>query len=167
MGFYFKMIDDNTYCITGYQGKDSHVELPTNICVTVLNDDLFKGHQEIVSVNLPDTVTQIGGFVFDGCTGLKQITLPPNLQGMWQYAFTRTSLESITIPGSVKAIIPFTFYQSKALKAVYFNEGTQDISAWAFKECTALTDVYLSSTLVNISDKAFEGCGPITFHPVK
>jgi len=162
--FYNKMVPGDTYCLTGYKGSETHVKLPTEYTVTILNDSLFKGHTEIESVEIPDTVTQIGGFVFDGCSSLKSLKLPPNLADLWQYALTRTSIEEIEIPGSVKAIIPFTFNQSKDLKKVVFNEGTLEINAWAFKDCTSLTDVYLSSTLTKISDKAFEGCGEITFH---
>ena len=41
--------------------------------VSVLMDDIFKNHTEIEKVILPDTLTDIGGFVFDGCTSLKHI----------------------------------------------------------------------------------------------
>lgn len=164
MGFYSKMVPDGTYCINGYEGKASHIEFPKNIVITILHDDLFKGHTEIESVNIPESVTEIGGFVFDGCTGLKTLNLPPNLQSMWQYALTRTAIEEIEIPGSLRSIVPFTFYRSNLLRKVIINEGTENISAWAFKDCTALTDVYLPPSLTEISDKAFEGCGKITFH---
>lgn len=164
MGFYNKMVPDGTYCLTGYNGNDTHIDFPSNIAVSILGDFLFKGHTEIETVSIPDTVTQLGGFVFDGCSNLKSIILPPNLVDMWQYALTRTSIEEIEIPGSVHRIIPFTFNQSKELKKVVFNEGTKRIDSWAFKECTSLTDVYLPTSLTEISDKAFEGCGEITFH---
>lgn len=164
MGFYYKMVPGDTYCVTGYSGNDKHVEFPDNITITILNDGIFKGHTELESVVIPDTVTQIGGFVFDGCTGLKSLTLPPNLKDMWQYAFTRTSIEEIEIPGSVRRIIPFTFNASKDLKKVIINEGTIEISAWAFKDCTALTDMYLPKSMEIIHEKAFEGCGDIQFH---
>jgi len=164
MGFYYKMVPDGTYCITGYKGNDKHVEFPDNLTVTIINDHVFKGHSEIESIDLPNTITQLGGFVFDGCNNLRSLKLSSNLVDMWQYAMTRTSIEKIEIPGSVKAIIPFTFNQSHQLKEVIINEGTHRIDAWAFKDCPMLTDVYLPSDLVEISDKAFEGCGQITFH---
>jgi len=164
MSFYYKQVPDDTYCITGYTGKEKHIEFPSNITITILNDSIFKGHTQIESVIIPDTVTQIGGFVFDGCSNLKSITLPPNLKDMWQYAFTRTSIEEIEIPGTVRRIIPFTFNASKALKKVVINEGTIEISAWAFKDCTGLTDVYLPASMEEVHENAFEGCGQITFH---
>lgn len=161
MGFYYKDVPDGTYCLTGYEGNDTHVAFPKNIVISILNDKLFKGHTEIESVDIPETVTQIGGFVFDGCTNLKSIKLPPNLIDMWQYALTRMSIETIEIPGSLKAIIPFVFNQCNSLKTVVIHEGCRQIDAWAFKDCTALSDVYIPASLTQISDKAFEGCGDV------
>lgn len=164
MSYLYKMVPDGTYCLTKYTGNDKHVELPDKITVSIMNDKLFKGHTEIETINIPDSVTQIGGWVFDGCTNLKFIKLPPNLSDMWQYALTRINVEEIEIPGSMHKIIPFTFSESKSLKKVIFNEGTLSIGAWAFKDCTSLTDIYLPASLTEINDKAFEGCGEITLH---
>jgi hypothetical protein len=164
MSFSYRIIEDYTNCITAYRGQDNEVVIPDNLNATVLYDDLFKGHTEITSVKIPDSITQIGGFVFDGCVNLRSINLPPNLIDMWQYALTRCGIESITIPGSVRTVIPFTFYQCKALKSVTLNEGTQKICARAFKDCTALSVVYLPKSLTDIHDLAFEGCSNLTFH---
>ena len=164
MAFSYRIIEDYTHCITAYQGHDQEVVIPDNLGATVLYDDLFKGHTEITSVKIPDSITQIGGFVFDGCFNLKEINLPPNLVDMWQYALTRCGIETISIPGSVRTVIPFTFYQCKALKSVTFHEGTQKICARAFKECTELRDVYLPKSLRDIHDLAFEGCSNLSFH---
>lgn len=166
MDFYYMMVPDGTYCINKYTGISKHVEFPSNITVSIMNDSLFKNHTEIESVSIPSTVTQIGGFVFDGCTNLKSVKLPPNLKDMWQYAMARTSIEEIEIPGTINRVIPFTFYNSRALKKVVFNEGTQSIDAWAFKDCTSLRDVHLPASLDKINENAFDGCGEITFHIV-
>lgn len=164
MDFYYRMIDEGTFCITSYNGRTEHVVIPDNINATVLYDDLFKGHTEITSVKIPDTITDIGGFVFDGCTNIREMILPPNLINMWQYAMTRCGIKSITIPGSVNSIVPFTFNQCKNLKTVVFCEGTTKICSWAFKDCTALLDVYLPKSLTDISSLAFTGCEQVTLH---
>lgn len=164
MNFYWKEVPDHTYCITSYKGNDKHVEFPGHIEITILSDNLFKGNTTLESIVIPDTVTQIGGFMFDGCTNLKSVKLPPNLEDMWHYAFVRTSIEEIEVPGTVRTICPFTFYDSKNLKKVVLNEGTKRIKGSAFKDCTALTDVYLPSTIESIHEDAFLGCSDITFH---
>ena len=164
MEFYYRLFDDNSFCITSYKGDEKHVVIPNNLNFSILYDDLFKGHSEIVSVSIPDTVTNIGGFVFDGCINLKEIKLPPKLINLWQYAFTRCGIESITIPGSVPSIVPFTFNQCMNLREVYLNEGTTNICAWAFKDCTSLKNVYLPKSLTEINKKAFEGCEDTTIN---
>lgn len=163
MDFSYRMFDNGSFCITSYRGNSQQVTIPDNINTTILFDDLFKGHTELTSVKIPDTITDIGGFVFDGCINLKELALPPSLINMWQYALTRCGIESITIPGSVKSIVPFTFYQCKNLETVVLQEGTTRLCAWAFKDCTALKEVYLPTSLTDISKDAFEGCGTITF----
>ena len=95
--FWFKHADNETYMVQAYRGDDSCVVVSSSYYganVSVLMDDIFKGHQEIREVRLPDTLTDIGGFVFDGCTGLKKITLPKSLKTFWQYAFVRSAFIS-------------------------------------------------------------------------
>ena len=164
MDFFYKEVPGGTYCITAYTGNDKHVEFPSNINISILSDDIFKGNTSLESIVIPDTVKQFGGFMFDGCINLKSIKLPEGIEDIWQYAFVRTSIEEIEIPGSVKSIVPYTFFDSKALKKVIINEGTSKIYGSAFKGCTALTDVYLPSTIESIHEDAFIGCGDIRFH---
>jgi hypothetical protein len=158
------MVADGSYCLTHYEGKDAEVKFPENIKVGILGDKLFKNHIEIEKIKIPDTVTQIGGWVFDGCDNLKSIKLPPNLEDMWQYALTRIAVEDIEIPGSVHQIVPFTFNECHNLKKVIINEGTKIIGAWAFKNCESLEDVYLPTTIESIHENTFEGCPKVTLH---
>lgn len=157
MGFMYKGLADESFCLTGYEGNKKEVIFPENITITILGDKLFKNHKEIEHIEIPDSVTQIGGWVFDGCDNLKAIKLPPNLTDMWQYAMTRSAIEEIDIPGSLRNIIPFTFNECKNLKKVIINEGTTTISAWAFKNCVNLEEVYVPASTV-IHDNAFEAC---------
>lgn len=164
MDFYYKEVPGGNYCITQYVGKDKHVEFPSNINITILHDDIFKGNTTIESIVIPESVTQIGGFMFDGATNLKSIKLPKHLEDMWQYAFTRTQIEEIEIPGTVKSIVPYTFFDSRKLRKVIINEGTTKILGSAFKNCTGLRDVYLPSSIEHIHEDAFIGCHDIVFH---
>ncbi len=64
--FIFRMLDDGTFGAAGYSGDETSVHIPevyNGQPVTMLLDDLFKGHAEIEQVIIPDTVTDIGGFV--------------------------------------------------------------------------------------------------------
>lgn len=156
--FFYKLIEDGTYAITGYRGDEEEVTIP-DICgkTTVISDDIFKGHKELQKVHFPAGVTNIGGFFLDGCENVKEISLPPNLENLWQYAFVRSSLEQIDIPGTVKEIIPFVFKDCKQLREVTIHPGTREICAYAFQGCTSLEKIILPTDTV-ISPNAFDGC---------
>ncbi len=80
--FTYKLFDDGTYIAASYEGDEENVEIPAYYLekpVTILYDGLFKGHSEIRSVKIPETVTDIGGFVFDGCDQLKELELPDSV----------------------------------------------------------------------------------------
>jgi len=162
--FYLRMIENGTNCVTNCVGKGDTALIPENKNITVLYDDLFKGRTDLIHVHIPDSVIEIGGFVFDSCSNLKEIVLPPHLENMWQYAMTRCGIEEIDIPGSVTSIIPYTFNKCENLTTVTLNEGTKYISAWEFKDCSNLRDVYLPDSIEKISELAFEGCDNVIFH---
>lgn len=83
--FFYKMIEDGTYCVMRYYGDEPNVVIPDHPETTMLFDKLFAGHKEINSVHIPDAVTDLGEFVFDGCENLRHIELPPNLNCLWGY----------------------------------------------------------------------------------
>ncbi len=158
--FLFKYIEDDTYCLSNYMGDEARVEIPATYCgrpVSTLYDDLFKHHTEINEVIIPEGVTTIGGFVFDGATGIRHIELPKSLTYLWQYAFVRSSIEEIVIPGNCRDVIPFTFQDCKQLKRVICEPGVRRIFGYAFKDCTALEEVIMPES-TEIDPKAFLGC---------
>lgn len=158
--YFYKQVEDGTWCIAAYAGDESEVVIPgeyQGMPVTILYDDLFKGHEEITSVRIPDSVTDIGGFVFDGCTHLTHVTLPASLENMWQYAFARSGIEEVTLPEKVRQIVPFTFKDCKNLRKVVCNSGLREIGAWAFDGCDRLAELmHEPGVKIKISPLAFE-----------
>ncbi|MBE6122233.1 MAG: leucine-rich repeat domain-containing protein [Erysipelotrichaceae bacterium] len=145
--FYFKYAVNDTYMAVFYQGDEQHVTVPSSYYgkpVSILYDNLFQSHAEIVSVTLPDTLSDIGGFVFDGCTGLKEIVLPDHITVLWQYAFVRSSFTSLHLPQDLKSLYPYTFKDCRDLEVLYCNASLKEISRTAFSGCTALKEIHLS-----------------------
>ncbi len=156
--FYFKLLETDSFAVMGYRGNEKDVIIPDIYWgrpVTIIGDDIFKGHKEITSVHIPETVTDIGGFVFDGCEELRHVRLPSGLRNMWQYAFVRSGIEEIVLPAGVKTIVPFTFKDCRKLRKVVCNDDLEEICAWAFGGCDRLEEV-IHGPAVRISDKAFE-----------
>ena len=73
------MVDDGTYCITGYEGDESEVVVPTDRVFTILSDKIFRGHSEITSIQIPDTVTEIGDYAFADCETLLDVSIPDSV----------------------------------------------------------------------------------------
>ncbi len=156
--FIYKMIEDGTYCVMSYQGDEAEVVIPDDRDVTILYDDLFKGHTEITSVHIPDTVTDMGEFLFDGCTGLRQLRLPARLTTLWGLTFVRSSIEEIVLPDGVESIPPFAFKDCKDLKKVVCGSGLKRIHAWAFGGCGQLKEV-VHGPHVEVSPEAYRSKG--------
>ena len=130
--FRFRYNVNDTYMVTGYKGDEPVVSVPDTfygLPVTMLYDDLFKHHTEIREIHLPQTLTDIGGFVFDGCTSLDHIGIPDSVSVIWQYAFVRSSIREIILPASLKSVYPFTFMDCRELTEVTCGPDLKEISA--------------------------------------
>ncbi len=155
--FSYQIIENGTYCVTGYQGDEAHVVVPERVNgapVTVLFDKLFRGHPEIETIKIPDTVTDLGEFVFDGCEKLRHIDLPSGLICLWGNTFARCGIEEIVLPDTLAVLPPFAFKECKNLRKVVCGTGMKKIHAWAFGGCEKLTEV-VHDPSVEISSEAF------------
>ena len=156
--FIYKLVEDNTYCIMAYSGDEANVIIPDTyggLPVTILFDKLFMNHPEITSVRIPDTVTDMGEFVFDGCVNLRHIELPSQLTSLWGYTFVRSGIEEIILPDKLKTLPPFAFKDCKNLKKVVCGSGMREICSWVFGGCDSLVEL-IHGPNVKISPKAFE-----------
>lgn len=77
-------------------------------------------------------VTTLGASCFEGCSGLKSITIPSSVTSLGDYCFKGCSgLKSITIPSSVTSLGGSCFYDCQNLETVYF-EGKYCKSNYAY-----------------------------------
>ena len=59
----------------------------------------------LVSVTLPETVTELGAYAFDDCSNLAQINIPDGMVEIGEYAFWNCdSLSHVTLPDSVQTL---------------------------------------------------------------
>lgn len=156
--FMFSPTGDGTYSVSGYKGNEKNVVIPDSYgsgVITVIDDKLFAGHKEIELVHIPDTVTNIGEFVFDGCENLHHIDLPSQLECLWGYTFVRCGIEEITLPDKLVTLPPFAFKDCKNLRKVVCGKGLKKVYSWVFSGCDKLTE-FIHCDNVEVSPKAFE-----------
>ena len=153
----YKLVDDGTFCVSGYTGDEAVVEVPAQVDgvpVTVIADGAFQGHPEITELRLPDCVTDLGEFILDGCENLKPLKLPAKLERLWGYTFVRSGLEELVLPAGVESIPPFCFKDCKQLRRLVCGDGLKKIHAWAFGGCEKL-DELVCGHQVQIHPQAF------------
>ena len=157
--FTFQMnYDEQSYTVMGYKGDEVNIRIPETFGgkpVTILYDKLFAGHKEVCSIYTPDSVTDFGEFLFDGCENLVYLRIPSSLRFLWGYSFVRCGLEEIVLPDGVSTISPYAFKDCRKLRKVVCGSGMKKIHSWAFGGCDQLNEVVCKDD-VDISPDAFE-----------
>ena len=124
---------DGVNYLTGYTGKDEHLELPFTVNGEkyIISDYTFYKKDFIKSVKISDFTTQIGNYAFYDCVNLEEVIIKESslLETIKPYAFNNCkSLEYFVIPKKVTDLDDDMFSNCKNVKVVYnlasFNEST-------------------------------------------
>ena len=105
----------------------------------IIGENAFAGCSSLVTVEIPDSITNIETWAFCGCTGLTSITIPDKVTQIEDFLFFYCdSLKDITIPDSVTSIGLYAFYQCESLSNVTIPASVINIGDGAFYYCTSL-----------------------------
>ena len=108
---------------------------------------VFIGCDNLTSVKIPNSVTEIGANTFFECRSLTNVDIPDSVVSMQIGVFTLCeSLKSVKLPKGISSIQPSTFFECTNLKSVYIPAGVKSIFNTAFDGCANLTDVYYGGT---------------------
>lgn len=156
---------DDAFIITSVSPCKGDIEVPAQfmhggskvVRVVEVQAGCFKGQKELVSISIPNGV-KIQPHAFDGCTALKTVNLPADLESIPDYAFAGCiSLANINIPRSVKTIGHAAFMGS-GLKSISIPNSVTEIQSSAFSGCMELADVTLPESLTELGGGVFSGC---------
>ena len=130
--------------------------------VTRIGDYVFDGCSGLTSVTIPNSVTSIGEMVFRNCSGLTSVTIPNSVTSIGSSAFSGCSgLTSITIPNSVTSIGDYAFCECTGMTSVTIGNGVESIGGSVFKDCSSLTSVTIGNAVTSIGNYAFKGCAAL------
>lgn len=90
---------------------------------------------------IPDGVTSIGGYVFNGCGDLTSVTIPNSVTSIQEWAFSLCGITSVTIPSSVTSIGERAFSSCK-ITSITIPDSVTSIGGSAFYSCDNLTAFY-------------------------
>ena len=127
--------------------------------VTTIADYVFNGCLSLTNVSLPDGLTQIGAYAFGACKSLTDITLPASLIKIGIYGFSGcTSLTSIEVPDTVTEIGEAAFNRCEALTSAVLPNRLQMLAEDLFAWCSKLTSITIPDSVTTIGSYAFGKC---------
>ena len=157
------IIKNSTATVSGVYSTDviQMLTIPAEVQgykVTTIGSHAFEYNESVRAITLPDSINRILPYAFFECGpwGLTSINLPPSLQVIGKYAFARSHISSISIPGSVQTIEESAFDTCSDLEQLTLNEGIITIGNTAFYKCDSLTNIVIPDSVRQILYAAFK-----------
>ena len=141
----------------------------------VVGNSWFTGCYNLIELNLPDTLSEIGVNAFNGCTSLTSITLPAACTKVASTAFTDcTALTGIEVDpdnrtirsvdgvlykltdGEIKELILYP--TAKPAAEFVVPEKVTTLGASIFKGNTSLRKVTIAGDVMELGSSLFSGC---------
>jgi len=108
--------------------------------VTIIGSKAFNNNKTLVSVTIPDSVTEIEDGSWRNYTG----------------AFYGSSISSVTFSKNLKRIGDCAFLNCQNLPSINIPNSVTEIGERAFQGCENLSSVSISSSIIEIERYAFE-----------
>ena len=138
--------------------KDNKVYDSRNNCNAIIDtetNELMQGCQNTI---IPNTVTRVGYYSFEGMTGLKSIDIPNSVTSIGTGAFDSSGLTTLTIPNSVIYIDNSIVSGCANLKSITLSESLKYIPEGTFLGCHALESITIPASVESIEWDAFFDC---------
>ena len=178
----YKILDDGTAAITNYTGTGVIIKIPatidgynvTQIC------SAFCFNEDIISVIIPEGVTFIDNYAFNGCSKLASVKIPSTVTEIEGGAFEdtlwlankraadplvtvnnilidgQTAAGAVEIPDTVKSISREAFSDNTEITSVKLPSGLTELPHLCFANCTNLSEVTFPSTLKTFGYDVFK-----------
>ena len=144
-------INDDGIRITKYIGKNTEVKIPD--CVTSIGNYAFEGCTGLTSVTINNGVKSIGYDAFYGCTGLTSIYYTGGLAG-WC---------GINVYGKIVSDTRALYIGGKKVEGdLIIPDNVKSIGYGAFNGFSGLSSITIGNSVTSIGDRAFYNCTGLT-----
>ena len=159
--------EKNEVSIASYAYSDYDIDIPSHTeyngtvyTVTAIAKNCFYSNRKsLMSVKIPETVTEIGDGAFKSCSSLTSITLPQSLVSIGKETFRScSSLTSITLPQSLVSIGNSAFESCSSLTSITLPQSLVSIGSSAFSSCRSLISIVIPKGVSSIGQRAFSYC---------
>ena len=135
----------------------------------------FYNCPDLISVDIPKSVTTIGSQAFDGCDKLEGINVNPQNGNYYakngilynklqtELIFcTRSFTGKFTVSNDITKIHEFAFNNCQKITEVVLPNGLKEIGNGAFMNCTAMTKINIPTSLTALGNNAFRNASSLT-----
>ena len=163
-GFLYTILSDGNAMITGYNGSQTSITLPSSINGhTVTSIGSYSAFaDQVTSITIPDTVTTIESSAFEDLTNLSAIVIPDSVTTIGMNAFVGTAWFDSQPDGVVYAGRIACDFIGEVPEILSIKEGTVSICDYAFDSLSDIKSLSLPNTLKTIGWCAFEHCEDLT-----
>lgn len=124
---------------------------------------VFDGCNKLVSIAIPENITDLGTYTFNGCSALSSVALPSGITAIGDCTFRNcSSLVSVDIPSSVTSIGQYAFSGCYTMTSVNLPSGIIEIEEYTFQNCDSMVSINIPSNVTSIGRSAFSGCSSLT-----
>lgn len=127
--------------------------------MTNIGVNAFQNCHDLTFITIPDGVTSINSNTFQNCYNLASITIPDSMTYIGSNAFMNChGLISITIPDGVTGIGVKTFQNCSSLASITIPDGVTLIYSSMFQSCSSLASVTIPDGVTSIDGSSFYCC---------
>ena len=151
--------------------------MPINTSITIeegtiaICSSAFSGYRGLASVVIPNSVTRIDDYAFNGCISLKDLRIEDgestlslghgSSEGWTTGLFRECPLEALYL-GRNLSYDHNPFSDITTLGSVVIGDCVTSIGGYAFSGCSTLTSIEIPNSVTSIGGYAFYGCSTLT-----
>lgn len=119
----------------------------------------YEFRDQIIRLNISDTVTSIGNYAFYSCKNLVSVSIPNSVKTIGKYAFASCErLASVYMGGALSSIGDGAFYNCYALESIRLPYGLSNLGSQAFYRCESLRSISIPADVRTMGDSVFAYC---------
>ena len=147
----YENLEESNIYLMGYIGKSANLVLPTTSYDYDIYEYAFYHKENIVSVEIPSSVTSIGRYAFDDCRFVKEL----HIDDLTSYLNCLTTDSSSPLFDSMQNVS--LYVNGELTTDLVIQEGITAIRDSAFRHVN-LSSVVIPSSVTSIEDYAFTSC---------
>ena len=139
-------------------------------------------YYEVTEIEIPNTITTIGMYQFEGCSSLTNVYYQGTLEDWCNISFGNDTsnpmsfaehfymldsnnkyyeVTEIEIPNTITTIGMYQFYGFDNVTSIIIPDSVTSIGYDAFRGCSSLENVIIPDSVTSIGEDAFSGCSSL------